>query len=147
MNAELLMLLSGTGVFLLTVLWVRQRGLDERHALGWLLLAGCILLCGLFPQIIERAADSAHLSYPAAVLFIALGIVYVFAFSVSVALTRLNRRSTRLLQQIALLECRIRELEAGRTSFGETRVAPPGWTSEPGAKAVPQACPEAAGSA
>ena len=123
MNAERLMLLGGAFAFGLTVYWVRGRELGERHALAWLAVATLLLLCGLFPRTVEAAADAARLSYPAAVLFLSLGVIYVFAFSVSVALTRLNRRSVRLLQHVALLEGRLRELEA---AGGRAAPAPPG---------------------
>lgn len=118
MNAETLMLLAGAGAFALTVYWVRGRELSERYALGWLVAATLVLLCGLFPGALEWAAGAARLSYPAAVLFVALTAGYLFAFSVSVALTRVHRRGVRLVQAVALLEQRVRELEAaaGRTN-------------------------------
>jgi hypothetical protein len=74
-------------------------------------VASLLLLCGLFPQIIMSWAESAHLSYPAAVLFIALALIYPFAFSVSLSLTRQYRRNVRLMQVLALLEQRVRALE------------------------------------
>lgn len=112
MNAELFMLLGGTIGFLLTLYWVRCRDLREKYAVGWMLVATILLLCGLFPSVIMRLADASRLSYPAAVLFVALTFIYGYAFSVSVSLTRQHRTSNRLLQQVALLEERLRRLEA-----------------------------------
>jgi len=106
------MLAGGAGAFALTVYWVRGRELGERHALGWLAVATLLLLCGMFPGVVELAAAAARLSYPAAVLFAAGTAGYLFAFSVSVALTRAHRRGVRLVQAVALLEQRVRELEA-----------------------------------
>ncbi len=117
MNAELLMLIGGVTAFGLTLFWVRNRQLSEKYALAWVSVATLLLLCGIFPRTVEGAAEAAHLSYPAAILLISLGIIYVFAFSVSVALSRLNRRSVRLLQHIAILEGRIRELERSGTAL------------------------------
>ncbi|OWK43966.1 DUF2304 domain-containing protein [Fimbriiglobus ruber] len=114
MNAELLMLLAGCAAFVLTIYWVRNRDLGERHALGWLLVAFVAMMCGLFPRTLMSLAEASHLSYPTAVLFISLGVAYLFAFAVSVALTRLHARYVRLLQETALLEHRIRQLESGR---------------------------------
>jgi hypothetical protein len=124
MNAETLMLLGGVTAFTITLYWVRGRDLSERHALGWMSIATLLLFCGLFPHVLIELANTLHLSYPAAVLFLALSVIYLFAFSVSVAITRLHRRCMRLLQCVALLECRIRELESERRT-----VAPP--TAEP----------------
>lgn len=111
MNAERLMLLGGAAAFVLTVSWVRTRALREKYAVAWLALATLLLLCGLFPNGLMTAAEAMHLSYPAAVLFLALTAMYCFSFSVSTSLTRLHRRTLRLTQELALLEERVRRLE------------------------------------
>lgn len=112
MTAELLMLIGGVTAFLLTIYLVRSRDLREKYALAWIVVAFGLLVCGLLPDAIKRLAENARLSYPAAVLFIALTVIYLFAFTVSVSLTRQYRRNVRLLQEVALLERRIRELES-----------------------------------
>jgi hypothetical protein len=111
MNAELLMFLGGCAAFGLTLFWVRTRELGVKYALAWLLVGALLLVCGLFPGIIMLAADASRLSYPAAVLFVALGAMFLFSFTVSVSLTRLHRRSVRLVQEVALLQRRLAELE------------------------------------
>ena len=59
-------------------------------------------------------ADASRLAYPSAVLFVALGAIYLFAMSVSVSLTRQHRASVRLNQELALLRRRLDEQkEAG----------------------------------
>jgi hypothetical protein len=112
MSAELLMLIGGITAFVLTVQWVRTRSLREKYAVNWILVAVLLLVCGLFPGLIMRFADESHLSYPAAVLFVALGTIYLFAFSVSLSLSGQYRRNARLTQELALLENRLRRLEA-----------------------------------
>jgi hypothetical protein len=112
MSAERLMLIGGVAAFLLTVYWVRSRKLRERYAIGWLLVATILLLCGVFPGIIMRFASASRLSYPSAVLFIALAAMYCFSFFVTVSLTRQYRRNVRLLQEIAILNSRLRDVEA-----------------------------------
>lgn len=103
-NAENLMLVGGVGAFLMTLHWVRARELRERSAIGWLSVATLLLFAGLFPEVVKSSAEMAHLSYPAAVLFIALIIIYLNSFFVSVALSKLYRWNVRLTQQVALLE-------------------------------------------
>ncbi|WP_020469924.1 DUF2304 domain-containing protein [Zavarzinella formosa] len=110
-NAENLMLVGGVGAFLMTLHWVRVRELRERSAIAWLLVATLLLFTGLFPEVIERAAEWSHLSYPAAVLFVALTIIYLNSFFVSVSLTKQYRWNVRLTQQLALLEERVRRME------------------------------------
>lgn len=113
MTAELLMLLGGSGAFALTLYWVRRRELREKYAVGWVVLAGVLFLVGLFPRALMWFAEWAHLSYPAAVLFFALVVIYLFAFTVSVTLTHQHRRNVRLTQELAILEERVRQLEKG----------------------------------
>ena len=110
-NAEFLMLLGGCGAFVMTLYWVRVRELRERYAIGWLAVATLLLVTGLFPDLLKRVADWAHLSYPALVLFVALGLIYLNSFFVSVQLTKSYRWNVRLTQQMALLEERLRRLE------------------------------------
>ena len=130
MNAEVCMLIAGTGSFLLTLHWLRSRDLREKYAVYWLLVAFVLFLAGLFPRAIMRIAEAFRLSYTAAVLFIALAVIYGFAFSVSASLTRQHRASQKLLQEVALLEERLRRLEsAGERanrpqSIEETEAAP-----------------------
>ncbi len=119
MTAELLMLLGGASAFALTLYWVRRRELREKYAVAWVLLASALLILGLFPSLIKSFAEWAHLSYPAAVLLVALTLIYLFSFTVSVSLTHQYRRNIRLTQEIALLEKRVRDLEAmlGRLTY------------------------------
>jgi hypothetical protein len=88
LNAEHLMLVGGVGAFLLTLNWVRNRDLREKYAVVWMAVATLLLICGLFPDVVMWFAGAAHLSYPAAVLFVAVAVDYVFSFTVSVSLTR-----------------------------------------------------------
>ena len=111
MTAELLMLFGGATAFAVTLYWVRRRELREKYAVAWVALATLLLVVGLFPRLLMWFAESAHLSYPTAVLFIALTLIYLFAFTVSVSLTHQNRRNVRLTQEVAILEERVRQLE------------------------------------
>lgn len=111
MSAELLMLVAGTSAFFLTLFWVRSRELSEKYAVGWMAVALLVLLCGIFPKVIMLAAERAHLAYPTAVLFISLAAIYFFSFTVSVSLTRQYRRNVRLMQELAIMEQRVRALE------------------------------------
>jgi hypothetical protein len=111
MTAETLMLAGGVSSFALTLYWVRSRELREKYAVAWILLATGLLVVGLFPGLVMRFAEYAHLSYATAVLFAALTVIYLFSFTVSVSLTHQYRRNVRLTQQVALLEERVRELE------------------------------------
>jgi hypothetical protein len=115
-TAEMLMTLGGIVAFVLTINWVSKRELREKYAVIWIGVAVILLFLGLFPWLLTSFAEHVNLSYPSAVLFIALTAIYLFAFFVSVSISRQYRRSTRLMQEIALLELRLRELEKSRPS-------------------------------
>ena len=110
-SAEVLMLAGGIAAFLVTIYWVRSRDLREKYAVMWFFVALLLLICGVFPELIKGFARHAGLAYPSAVLFISLGAIFLFSFSVSLSLTRQYRRNARLTQEIALLERRVRLLE------------------------------------
>jgi type II secretory pathway component PulJ len=57
------------------------------------------------------AADALHLAYPSAVLFLALTAIYTSLFGISVSISRQFRRNARLMQEMAILEMRLRQLE------------------------------------
>ncbi len=110
-TAELLMAVGGAVAFMITLYWVRRRELREKYAVGWIVLAFLLLLIGLFPSVLKTIAEASRLSYPSAVLFVALTLIYLYSFSVSVSLSNQYRRNIRLTQQLALLEERVRQLE------------------------------------
>ena len=112
MNAERLMMIAGVSAFLLTLYWVRSRELKERYALGWLALATALMFFGFFPDLIKQFAKSWNLSYASAVLFVALAMIYVYSFFVSVSLSRQHRKTTRLIQEIGILKEQLRTLQA-----------------------------------
>ncbi|MFH0938417.1 MAG: DUF2304 domain-containing protein [Planctomycetota bacterium] len=111
MNAERMMLFGGIAAFLLTVYWVRSRALREKYAVVWFFVALILLLCGIFPNIIMAFAESVKLAYSSTVLFISLGAIYIFSFSVSLSLTRQYRRNIRLMQELAIMEQRLQTME------------------------------------
>jgi hypothetical protein len=110
-TAEDLMTVGGIAAFFLTINWVRKRHLREKYAVVWIFVAIMLLIIGVFPLLLKSFADSVHLSYPSAALFVALATIYLFAFSVSVSLSRQYRHDARLMQEIAILEMRVRQLE------------------------------------
>ena len=110
-TAERLMLLGGVMAFYLTVYWVRKRVLREKYAVSWFIVSLLLLLCGIFPDVIKYFAVSTHLAYPSAVLFIALAAVYLFSLGISISLTKQYRRNVRLMQEMAIQEYRLRQLE------------------------------------
>ena len=110
----ILCLVSLVAAFILTILWVRTRELREKYAVVWIGVAFTLLVIGLFPSLVMMFADQVHLAYPSAVLYIALAAIYLFAFSTSVSISRQYRRTVRLMQELAIMEMKMRELQKDR---------------------------------
>ena len=119
LKAEHCILVGGITAFLITLYWVRRRELRVKYALGWLGIGLILLIVGLFPGILMGTANCLHFSYAGLVAYITASMLFLFAFSVSISLSRQYRRNIRLTQEIALLEQRINNLEQNR--FRDTR--------------------------
>ena len=117
-TAEKVMLVAGVAAFVVTVHWVRSRDLREKYAILWLVVATGLLLLGLFPELIMGFARLMRFSYSAAAVFLAVSAMYAFAFAVSVSETSHYRRNIRMAQQLAIMEQRLKRLEA-RVSGGK----------------------------
>lgn len=111
LKAEHFIMAGGIAAFLITLYWVRRRELRVKYALSWLGIGCLLLVAGLFPGLIMRTAERLHFSYAALVAFLTAGMLFLFAFSVSISLSRQYGRNIRLTQEVGLLEKRIRDLE------------------------------------
>jgi hypothetical protein len=109
-----LLAIVASGILLFIVLeLVRRRRLMERYALLWLL--SCVVLLGLsaFRGLLEDAASVLGIEYPpSALFFIAFAFVLLLLLHFSVAVSRLADQSKVLAQRLAILEKRVREVEA-----------------------------------
>ena len=115
MNSTLrLFLIAAMAVyFLILILFVRRHGLSLKYSLLWIGMGIIILLLILFPQILTFITgllgvySEMNALLSAMVLFLLL-----LEISLTAICSRLNTKLTRMIQQTALLEDRIRELEA-----------------------------------
>jgi hypothetical protein len=102
------------GVMLLIVLeLVRRRRLMERYALLWLL--SCLVLLGLaaWRNGLKVISQAIGIYYPPnALFFVAFGFVLLLLLHFSSAISRLADQTKVLAQRAALLEERLRRLEA-----------------------------------
>ncbi len=109
---QYVMLAGGAIAFLMTLFMVRKREMREKYATAWILAAFAILGLGFMLKPILLLAIGIGVMPSAIVLMGAIGVGYLFAFTVSVSLSRHYKRNMKLAQEVALLEERIRQLEA-----------------------------------
>lgn len=98
-------------VFVIELL--RRRRLRERHAIWWLIATVLALLAGLFPAALEWVASLAGVVVPAnLVFFVSIGVLVMVCIQHSAELTDLESEARVLAERTALLELRVKELEA-----------------------------------
>lgn len=91
---------------------VRANRLEFRLSLPWLALVLLLLIMDLFPGIVEWLSQILGIELPINMLtFFGLAFTLVLIFMLSTALSRMNERQKRLVQEIALLKKRLEKLE------------------------------------
>ena len=114
----------GVAMALLVLELLRRRALNERYAILWLILAAIIIVLSIWDPLLVEIADLMAIRYPPTALFlISLLFVFVILVHVSVVLSRQSRSYLRLAQKIAILEERVRRMEAGGQDPGEEMAA------------------------
>ncbi|KIL41196.1 hypothetical protein SD70_09265 [Gordoniibacillus kamchatkensis] len=113
MNIYLLSALFCLVFLFATVELIRRRKLQEQYALLWLLLGFVMAGFSLFPQLLERISRAVHIVYAPSLLFL-IGLLcsLVLILHLTIVISRLHRRVTRLIQELALMQ--ERERRGGR---------------------------------
>jgi hypothetical protein len=116
--------LAAAVMLLAFVVELLRRGiLRERFAALWLLVSGFLVLAALFPGILTRAAGAlgfqvlSNLLFFAAILFLLL-----VAIQLSNEVSRLEARTRRLAEDLALLSAQIQHDQTTSPESGKDRV-------------------------
>lgn len=112
--------IAGSGVLLLLVVeLVRRRLLGEEYAFVWMLGAAAMLAVSVWRGALDAAARWLGVHYgPALILLLLVFFVFVALLFFSVVVSRQRVQIDRLIEDAAILEARLREVES--------RLAPPG---------------------
>lgn len=114
-RVTLVSLMGAVWLLLVVVELVRRRRLGERYALLWLLTGSVVLLLAAWPAALERFADLVGIAYPPTALFVvAGGFVLLVLLHYATVISGLTERNVRLAQRVAMVEERLRVLEADR---------------------------------
>ncbi|MCW2996646.1 MAG: hypothetical protein JWN65_195 [Solirubrobacterales bacterium] len=111
-----------TGLLFLGILeLVRRKHLMERYALLWLVATSVMLVMAAWSQPLTAIASLVGIYYaPSALFALAFAFMLLLLVHFSLAVSQLSDRSTRLAQQVAILQ---HQIDAER---GASRGAPPG---------------------
>ena len=100
-----------------------KKKLTEEYSFVWLICAVALLAVALGRRLLDRVALAMGIYYPpAALLLVLIFFVFVASLSFSVVVSRQRQQIERLIEEAALLDARLRELDSSRSS---TKVKPP----------------------
>lgn len=107
-------LIIGAFVYLFIILWMLKKDkLNVQYSIIWLISAGVFILISVFPVIIYRLIDIFHIEMPVNLVFLLIfAFILLLLLSLSIIVTGFSARIRKLSQTQALLEKRVRELEA-----------------------------------
>jgi hypothetical protein len=108
-----LLIAAASFLVLLTIVqFVRQKRLEERYALLWLVAGVLMLVAPLFVTGIDDVSRALGFQYPPAfVLLVGFVALCLINLQFSVAISHLTDQNRRLAQRFALLERRLRDAE------------------------------------
>jgi hypothetical protein len=106
-------IIGGVILFLgLIIIFLRKNAFSLKYALLWLLTAAVMLIMGIFPSILLRISHLLGFEVASNALFsMLLGFVIIILLQQTATISKQNDKVKNLVQNNALLEKRIRELE------------------------------------
>ena len=106
------MLVAVAVYFYLVLRLLKKKSLNLKYTLLWLLSGIIMLILAVFPQILNGFATAVGIYEPTNALFAVIFFcIIIILMSLTAIVSKLNEKSKRLIQSIALLEKRVRILE------------------------------------
>lgn len=114
-------------VLVLIFLRLRNSRMNERYATWWIVIAVFLLVIGIFPRLLSRAAHLFQIAVPLNLAFFLAGIlVLLLSLQFSVDLSKAAEQRRRLAEEVALLRQRLDTLEAREAGGQDTPDTDPG---------------------
>ncbi len=111
-SVQVVAILVSVGLLLLVLELVRRKLLGEDHAIVWIASAAGLVIFAIWRDSLHRVAAWLGIHYPpAALLLVLVLIVFVALLIFSVVASRQRVQIERLIEDVAILEARQRELE------------------------------------
>lgn len=107
-------LLINLGLTAVVIELVRRGLLKERYALLWLAVSFAGLAIGVFPNSLVWLSELLHFQYLTLLFVVFFFFLMALVLAFSVVLSHLSARHRTLAQELALLEERLRRVEAGK---------------------------------
>ena len=109
---QIAMLIAVGLYFLIVFQLLKRKTLNLKYTLLWLASGVVMLVLAVFPQILGWFAALVGIYDPTNALFAFMFFcVIILLMSITAIVSKLNEKSTKLVQSVTLLEKRVRELE------------------------------------
>jgi hypothetical protein len=129
LTAYILGILAALLTLGLVIEMMRRKRMRERHAIWWLLAGTLALIIGIFPEILNWAADLFGVGAPTnLVFFVSIAVLFLVCIQASSELTTLEDKTRSLAEHSVLLQLRVEELERRLGAAGGDRSADAGTT-------------------
>ncbi|MBQ9750830.1 MAG: DUF2304 domain-containing protein [Clostridia bacterium] len=109
-----LFLIASILVFLFVIVrYLTKKKLNLRYTLVWLATVVVLLILLIFPVIVKKVASLIGISTPVNAVFLFAGMfILLIVLTLTAIVSHMNSRIYKLTQMQAILEKRVRELEA-----------------------------------
>lgn len=109
---QIAMLIAVGVYFLLVFQLLKRKTLNLKYTLLWLMSGVIMLALAVFPQILGWLAALVGIYDPTNALFAFMFFcMIIILMSITAIVSKLNEKGKKLIQSVALLEKRVRELE------------------------------------
>ncbi|TXK85797.1 DUF2304 domain-containing protein [Paenibacillus sp. N3.4] len=84
---------------------IRRQKLQEQYGILWLILGSLMAVFSLFPSLLDVISHRMHIYYAPSFLFLG-GLLFslVFIMHLTLVISKLHRKLTRLIQEVGLLQ-------------------------------------------
>lgn len=101
--------------FFIIINLLRKKSLNLRYSLIWLASGFVLMVLIVFPKLIYVFSEFVGIATPVNTVFVVEGIfILLILLSLTTIVSHFNERNRKLVQTVALLEKRIRELEKNK---------------------------------
>jgi hypothetical protein len=115
-----------SGALLVTIIELVRRGrLTEEYSFIWIVCAVALLALSLWRNLLDLAATALGVHYPPAVLLLILTFfVVIVSLYFSVVVSRHRKEIEKLVEEVALLDAAVRELDGSIRTVAAGEVMP-----------------------
>lgn len=109
---QMVLLIAVCIYFVMVFHLLKRKMLNLKYTLLWLVSGLVMLILTIFPRILQFFASAVGISDPMNALFsIILFCIIIILMSLTAIVSKLNEKNKNLIQSVALLEKRVRDLE------------------------------------